>query len=227
MPWLNFCKKCKMEVLSGEQCPHCAGKLTKTGERLSFGLVRTPVRDWFAWNQVLRVALPALALVAAATLILEGMLSGGRGIRALFLQGFWGSLAGVLAVMLLGMLVLLALQGKEVVRFVLDKDGVHAYTYLHEPTTLQLYTRFLTWPAAEKLQREELRMEGYFLVKRVELLWADVKRARLWPENGRILLFNPTWWQAVAVACPAQEYGEAEAFLRKKLGRNKKVRIVP
>ena len=65
MSIMNYCRKCKREVPPGEACPFCAGKLSKTNERLSFWMGRIPVRDWFAWNQALRVALPVLGIVAA------------------------------------------------------------------------------------------------------------------------------------------------------------------
>lgn len=227
MPWLNYCKKCKAEVPVGEYCPLCSGKLTKAGERLSFGMVRTPVRDWFSWNQALRIALPTLLLVAAVTLLIEGSVSGGRGIQALFLQGFFWTLIGLLGLMLLVMLLALLLQGKERVHFVLDRDGVHAYTYLDHPTTVRLYARFLTWASAEAMQEQETAMSGFLLVKRVDLLWSDVKRVRCWREDRRILFFRPTWWQALWITCMAEEYTEAEAFVRKKLARNKKVKILP
>ena len=226
MPMVNFCKKCKAEVPAGEQCPHCLGRLTRSGERLSFGLVRVPVRDWFSWNQALRVMLPTLGLVAAATLLMEGAVSGSRGIQALFLQGFFWTLMGVLGLMLLAMLTLLTAQGKETVRFVFDRDGIHAYTYLNRPSALRLYSRFLTWASMNAMQKEELSMEGYHLVKRVDVLWTDIKRVRFWKENRQILLFKPAWWQALSVTCPLHEYEAAEAFLRKKLGRNKKVKII-
>ena len=227
MPWVNFCKKCKREVPGGEQCPYCYGKLTRTGERLSFAVIRKPVLDWFSWNQVLRVALPALFLVAVTTLCLEGMLSGGKAVKALFLQGFFWVLVSVLGVMLLGLLCLLSIQGPEVVRFVLDKDGVHAYTYLQDPTSAEIYARFLSKEAVEKMQREELQMDGYCLVRQADVLWRDVKRVHFWKETHRILFFNPGWWQALAVLCPTADYEEAEVFLRKKLGRNKEVKIIP
>ena len=227
MPWVNYCKKCKQEVPIGESCPKCYGKLTKTGEYLSFALIRTPARDWFSWNQVLRVALPALLIVAAVTLGAEGALSGGRGIQALFLQGFLGTLVGVLLSMLLVMLILLLVQGKETVHFVLDKNGIRAYTYLYRPSTIRLFARFSTWETVKNIQKDEAPIENYVLVKRVEVLWIDIRRIRFWKEDKRILLFKPSWWQTLVVTCPAVEYGEAEAFLRKKLARNKTIKIVP
>ena len=63
MPLVNYCRKCRAETPLGESCPYCGGKLAQTGEQISFGLVRRPEREWFSWNNVLRIALPVLALV--------------------------------------------------------------------------------------------------------------------------------------------------------------------
>lgn len=227
MPWMNYCKKCKAEVSASESCPHCGGRLAKTGERLSFLMARLPVRDWFAWNQVLRAALPALLLVAVVTLLAEGMASGGRGIQALFLQGFFWALMGALGGMLLVMLVIFSLQGKEYVRFVLDKDGVHAFTYLENITALRLYARFLTWASVEAMEKDMEGAQGPVPIRRADIAWQSVSRVRCWRENGQLLFFRPSWWQVMVVSCPAGEYAEAEAFVRKKLARNKKAIIVP
>ena len=48
MPLVNYCRKCKAEVPLGESCSYCGGKLAATGEMISFGVVRAPVKEWFA-----------------------------------------------------------------------------------------------------------------------------------------------------------------------------------
>ncbi len=227
MPWMNYCKKCKAEVSLGDMCPYCGGKLTKTGERLSFMMLRVPVRDWFAWNQWLRAALPALGLVAAITLITEAFASGSQGIQALFLQGFFWLLVWALGGMLVVMLIVLALQGPENVLFTLDKDGAHAQTYLSKPTDLRLFARFLSREAAGALQQEEQAQAGMTLVRRMDLPWQEIRRVQCWRENRQILFFRPSWWQVLVITCPPGEYEQAEAFVRKKLARNKKVRVLP
>ena len=68
MPLVNYCRKCRTETPLGESCPYCGGRLPKTGEQLSFGIIRNPVTDWFSWNDVLRVALPAWLVALAAVL---------------------------------------------------------------------------------------------------------------------------------------------------------------
>ena len=73
MPLVNYCRKCRTETPLGESCPYCGGRLPKTGEQLSFGIIRNPVTDWFSWNDVLRVALPAWLVALAAVLAAEAM----------------------------------------------------------------------------------------------------------------------------------------------------------
>lgn len=224
---MNYCRKCKREVPLGDACPFCSGKLSKTNERLSFWMGRVPVRDWFAWNQALRVALPVLGIVAGLVLLLEGALSGGRGIEALFLQGFFWTLVTALGAMLLVMLLVFWAQGPESVHFTLDKEGVHADTHLDRPTALRLYARFLSSQAVEKLAGEEGTVAGAALVRRAEIRWQDVRRVRCWRETRQLLFFRPSFWQVMVVTCPPALYPEAEAYVRKKLSRNKKARMIP
>jgi len=76
MPLVNYCRKCKAETPLGESCPYCGGKLAQTGEQISFGLMRRPEREWFAWNGVLRIALPVLLLVFVIVVAAETAAAG-------------------------------------------------------------------------------------------------------------------------------------------------------
>lgn len=228
MPLVNYCKKCRAETPLGESCPHCGGKLAQTNEQVSFGVVRMPVRDWFAWNNVLRVGLPALLLVLVTAVAAEGVAGGAAGVIALFSQGFFWTLMAVLAVMLLLVLLLLVVQGPERVHYILDRQGVHARTYLAHPGSARLYARFLTPQSLERLKDDDRPpLEGLTLVRRVFLPWAQIRRVRVWREGFTVLFFRPSFWQALALRCPLQDMVEAEAFVRKKLKRFKKVRVLP
>ncbi len=220
MARMNYCKKCRCEVPPGESCPYCGAHLTRAGERLSLNYVRVPLRDWFSWNAVLRVALPALLLIALLLVLLEG------NVETLAAEGlFWVLIATLGVVLGISALVLL-LQGVENLHYVLDKDGVHAYTYLPQPTRLELLSRSLGADTVEQLnEKGENSVAGYTLVQVKHLLWADVKRARFWPEAGKLLLFRPAWWQSMAVHCPPEDYSALEETVRKKLGR--KVPVLP
>lgn len=227
MGWVNYCKKCQQEVPAGAMCPHCGGKLPKTGERLSFWVRRVPVRDWFAWNNWLRVVLPVLGLVMATTVLLEGAIGGSHGIQTLFSEGFMGTLLGVLAGMLLVMLVLLWAQGEEVVVYYFDKNGVHAHTYGKEGLGIELYARFTTKAAAEALAKELPAFSGFRALRRTVIPWTDIRRVQFWREKQQVLFYRPSWWQALVVTCPPAEAEEVEAYIRKKLARSKGVTISP
>ena len=224
---VNYCRKCKAEVPLGETCPYCGSKLSQTGEQVSIGVVRTPLRDWFAWNNVLRIALPVWLLALGTVIASEAAATGAQGVAALSSQGFFGVMLSVLGVMLGLLFLLLALQGTEKVHYVLDKQGVHARTYLHDPGPVQLYARFITPEAVERLAATDDRppLDGLTLVRRVTLPWSAVRRVRIWREGGAMLFFRPRFWQALAMRCPIGSLEEAEAFARKKLKRFKGVRI--
>lgn len=223
MPKANYCRKCKAEVPDGEGCPYCGGKLTRAGERISFGATAAPVRDWFAWNSLLRVALAPLALVVLAALIAELAAGGAAGAAALLRGGFAGVMLSALAVVLLLIFVVLLLQGRESVHYVLDKDGVRALCYLVEPRPWQLYARMVTPASVQALNDGEDALEGYTLVRRVAVPWVEVRRMGLWRENMTLLFYRPAFWLALAVRCPPDDFAPAEDFARKKLKRFKKV----
>ena len=229
MPLVNYCRKCKAEVPLGESCVYCGGKLAQTGEQISFGVVRAPVKEWFAWNNLLRVALPVLGLVLMTVLAAEAAAAGQKGVIALIEQGFLSTMLGVLALTLAGVWALLVVQGPENVHVVLDKQGVHIRTYLPQGSDLALYARFITPQMADKLAADDERpaLEGLMLVRRITLPWSAVKRVRIWREGSAILFFRPSLWQAAAVRCPVGELAEAEAYVRKKLKRQKKTKILP
>ncbi|MEG0125930.1 MAG: hypothetical protein RR816_07580 [Clostridia bacterium] len=228
MPFVNYCRKCKTETPLGESCPYCGGKLPKTGEQISFGIVRKPVQNWFAWNQILRVVIPVLLLVLVIVVTAEAVAGGTAGVVRLFSQGFFWTLLGIFGAVLLLCLLLLCLQGTERVHYVLDKQGVHACTYVRSATDMALFARFLTLNSVQKLNEEiHQPLEGLTLIRRISLPWAEVRRVRVWREGFTLLFFRPSLWQVLAVCCPMAELEGAEAFVRNKLKRNPKVKVQP
>lgn len=228
MPLVNYCRKCKAETPTGETCPYCSGKLPQTGEQISFGLMRRPVKEWFAWNNLLRIALPVWLLVFVIVAAAEGAAAGVQGVTALLTGGFIRTMAGLLAAAVGVMWLALHLQGVESVHVVMDKQGVHVRTYVQQGNQVVLFSRFLTEAAVEKLAEEDERpaLPGLVLVRRVSLPWSEIRRVRIWREDSTILLYRPSFWQAAAVRVPVQEMPSAEEYLRKKLKRSKKVRIL-
>lgn len=224
MPWMNYCKKCKAEVPPGEICPRCGSRLTRSGERYCFGGERLPVTDWFSWNAMLRVGVPGIGLALLATVILEAFTEGAYGVQAVFVQGFFWTLMGTLGMLLLATLCLLMAQGRETVRYVLDAQGAHAFTYLRKPKPWRLYARFTAPQAAKALQADapDRSAEGLSAVRRADLLWKDTKRVAFWPETHTILFYRPRWWQVLSIRGDEREYAEAVEIVRKRLARNPK-----
>ena len=227
MPRVNYCRKCKAEVPTGESCVYCGAKLTQTGERISFGVTRQPVKDWFAWNDDLRIGLPALVITLVIVLLAEGLTSGMDGVIALLNQGLLWTFLVALAIMLLMVYLLLWLQGRESVHYLLDKDGVHALVYIIAPTSITLFARFTSDRQLQELARSGDTLEGYTLVRRVSIPWSEVRRVRLWRENATLIFYRPAYWQALAVRCPVEDFEPAQQFMRTKLKRFKKVAILP
>ena len=224
MTLTNYCKKCKRETPPGDTCAHCGTKLTRAGERLAFTLERTPLRDWFSWNAMLRVVVPVIGLVFLVTVIAEAMTEGSRGVQLVFVQGFFWTLLYAFGLMLLAIGLLLTLQGKETVRYVLGSKSASAYVYLYRPHPIRLYARLMTPASVEAMQAEapEPLGEGYVFVRGVELPWSMVKRAGYWPETQTVLLYSPRYWQAMHIRCGIDTYEQTVAIVQKKVRGKKK-----
>lgn len=229
MPLVNYCKKCKTEVPLGDCCPHCGGKLMQSGEQISFGMKRKVVKEWFCWNQLLRIALPVFGLALAIIVGAEAWAAGAQGVIALISQGFLETMLGLLGLMLFAIFLLLHLQGVESVHTVIDRQGVHVRTYIADGNDLGRISRFVSQQTVERLAQTDDRapLPGLMLVHRVTLPWGDIRRVHIWKEGSTILFFRPSFWQVAAVRCPLSEMAQAEALIRKKLKRSKKVRILP
>ena len=191
--------------------------------------MRRPVREWFAWNAVLRVALPVWLLVLVVVVAAEAAAAGAQGAVLLLQGGFLRTMFMLLAALLAVVWLILQCQGVESVHVALDKQGVQVRTYVQEGRTMALYARFLAEAAAEKLAAEDERpaLPGLVLVKRIQLPWNEISRVRIWREGCAILFFRPSLWQAAAVQVPVNELASAEEYVRKKMKRNKKAKIQP
>lgn len=229
MPLVNYCKKCRAETPLGESCPYCGGRLSQTGEMISFGMVRKVSREWFAWNNLLRIVLPVWVLTLAIVIASEMAVSGAEGAAAMLAQGLMRTMVVLLLAALALIWLLLSLQGVESVHVVLDRQGVHVRTYLHRRNAIGLYARFASMQTVERLTATDDRpeLDGLMLVRRITLPWNAIRRVKIWREGSTLLFFRPTFWQVAAVRCPFSELPEAEAYIRKKMKRVKKAKVQP
>ena len=213
---MNYCKKCHVEVRRGDACPQCGARLTKAGECLTAYQPLRPVRDWFCWNRALRVTLPMLLLVFLLFVLIEAATRGEWGVRALLAGGFLEVMSGLLALALGLICFVLLLQGEEVVKTVLDKDGVRQWVYLPDSGKLRRLAHFVSAEALAALENETEAMRGYTLVQKRAVRWADIKRVGEWPEAGVLLLYRPRFWLFLPIRLSGEDYDEARAYIAKK-----------
>lgn len=221
MPLSSYCKKCDRDMPVGPFCPTCGAKLPAGAVRLAWCIDHTPVRDWMCWNAVMRIAAPVMAVTLLVTLAAEGLMGGAAGVERMLTGGITVMLLGVMGILLALLLLVLILQGDDLLDCVMDSRGVHIQTYLPSPTPLRLMLRFKSPRLMAEMGEEEL-----LLISQKEILWKDVQRVQLWPEKNMILLYAPRWWMRVCIPCSPFTWEDALGLIRDKLGKKKKV-ILP
>lgn len=221
MAYANYCTKCKREVPVGECCPFCDKKLTKAGERFSYGYVRIPVRDWFAWNRYLRILLPIWAIVYIILLLGELFAKGEEGLIRLLQNGILASMGISFILIIAVIMILLVLHGKEQIFTVFDKDGVTVSAYKDHPNGLQrLFCRSEEHTKHDKYDADWLPDE-YELIRRVFLPWDQIKKVRQWRGGATLLLYRPFLWLVVAVPYASDDTQIITELVRQKVKKLK------
>ena len=218
-----YCKKCNQEVAPGDICPICGTKLAKSATHAAWVLERKPVADWMCWNAILRWLLPAGTVVLALAMLLEGLSGGPEAVEKLFRGTFPVTLLILLGVLLILVLLALALQGRELMDYVVDSRGVHVTRYLPDPTPLKLLLR-LKSPGMIRQVDPESRPPILRLGEQ-DLPWRAVSRVQLWPEKCYILFYAPKWWLRIPVRCTPFSWEDALFYVRDKLGKKKAVEL--
>lgn len=218
-----YCKKCGRDVLPGDACPMCGAKLGKTALRSHWHVPHSPVRDWMCWNAVMRLALPAFALVFIAVFLSE-LLSGGRDAFARLLQSDLLRVLCILLVSFTGLLFFcLLLRGRDEHECFIDNSGIHKATLLPKPTRLKLLMRSIS-PSLYGARTGE---NGAPLNLGEKVLpWKNIARVQLWPEKLTIIFYQPYWWERFFIRCTPDSWDDAISLIYEKLEKKKKV-ILP
>lgn len=218
-----YCKKCNREVPPGDICPICGTKLARTATHAAWVVERWPAADWMCWNAVMRWLVPAAGAVLILALVLEGLTGGAEAVERLFRGAFPLTVLALLGAMVLLVLAVLLLQGKELMDYVVDSRGVHVTRYLPEPNARKLLARGKSPALLNRLDPEAehpvLRLEER------DLAWKDVARVQLWPEKCYLLFYAPAWWLRIPVRCTPFSWEDALSYVREKLGRKKTVEL--
>ena len=218
-----YCKKCKREVTPGEVCPFCGTKLGKTAAHIVWCVEKIPVRDWMSWNSVMRLLLPAGLAVLLTVLAAEAIAGGAGAVEQMLRNGFLTVLAALLGIILLAVLILLAVQGKELADFVVDNRGIHETRYLPNPTPIKLLARGKS-PALMQRADPEAAVPVIKLDEK-NLAWRDVARVQIWPEKCMILFYAPAWWLRIPAACTPFVWDDVTGYIRDKLGKKRRIRL--
>ncbi len=218
-----YCKKCNREVPPGEICPRCGTKLPRSATHAAWVVERRPAADWMCWNAVMRWLIPVGVAVLGLSLMLEWLSGGPEAVERLFR----GSFPMILLSMILGgmatVLLVLGLQGKELVDYVIDSRGVHVTRYLPEPTPLKLIARLRSPSGMNQIDPEA--ETPLLRLGESDLAWKDVARVQLWPEKCYILFYAPAWWLRLPVRATPFSWEDALCFVRYRLGRKKTVEL--
>lgn len=213
-----YCKRCGREVDAGEMCPLCGTRLGKNAAHAAWCVERTPVKDWMYWNSVMRLLLPGALAILVLVLLLEAAAGGIGAVEQMLSSAFPMVLLILLAAVLAMVFVILLMQGKELSDFVVDSRGIHETRYLPNPTPLKMLLRL----KAPRLPEEG---SGVVLLSERKIAWKDVSRVQLWTEKCMVLIYAPSWWLRIPVACTPFTWDDTLDYIREKLGKKKKVRM--
>ncbi|MDO4838487.1 MAG: hypothetical protein Q4B32_08840, partial [Clostridia bacterium] len=212
-----YCKKCQEDVPLGERCPHCGSKLAKSSARVAWCVTHTPVEDWLCWNSVARIFLPAWLVVLLAILLPEILTGGAAALEQVLTGSVMLSMVLLLLLCALGTLLVLHLQGDDLIDCVVDSKGVHVRRFLPNPTPLKLLLRL----RSPRLIREMEEGEDAVLISTRDLPWKTMARVQLWPEKRLVLIYAPHWWMNLALYCTPFTWEDTLTYMRDKVGRKK------
>lgn len=214
-----YCKKCGRDMTPGEICPRCGGRLGRNTFRVAWCVDHTPVRDWMSWNAAMRIVIPVLTIVFVLVVLLEGISAGWDGVEALLRGGLLYTLLGLTLAVAAVLLLVLILQGDDVLDCAADSRGVHVQQYLPDPTPLKLLLRLRSPRLLEQMAPEEEML----CIGQREVTWKEITRVQLWPEKTMVLFYAPSWWMRVCLPCTPFSYMDVLDYVRDRIGAKKNV----
>jgi len=213
-----FCPKC---VRQNPQpfCEGCRRTLGNPSIRYVWEDSRPALSDPYRLGLLLRVSAGAVALTVLTMFIIEFILTGSAAFTHFFRStGIPAAAVGLgISLFMLGLLVL-ALQGRETVQYMLDPKGVLKRTWI-EPTRLKCLARMIRYDKAAFQPNNEGR--PFLLAHEEYLVWQDAARYRLSPRAGRITLYRPYAFVFMVLHLPRHEYDGAAEMVSAKL-KNKR-----
>ncbi|NLB39057.1 MAG: hypothetical protein GX810_07415 [Clostridiales bacterium] len=208
-----YCGKCRRQNPS-PQCDSCGKRLTGTSVRYIWSDYRLPVLDAMRVRTVFAVVLLAILLLILAMTAFEFIETGAQALT--FLTG-----SGVLPTLMLAFLVavalgllLLMLQGRESVQYVLDPKGALKRTWI-QPTRLKCWARLVRYDR----RSIQPNAEGvpFLMVHEEYLVWQDTARFVARPRVGRINLYRPHSFVFMTMYAGPEEFDGAVEMIAAKV----------
>lgn len=213
-----YCAKC-MRQNARPQCEGCGRSLGNPSVRYVWEDSRMAVSDVSRPGLLLRIAAAASVLTVLVMLVIEYVLSGSAAFTYFFKSTgiLQAALALGLSFIALGLLVLF-LQGRETVQYMLDPKGVLKRTWIR-PTRAACWSRMIRYD--RKAFQKNNEGKPFLLAHEEYLLWQDAARYRLSPRAGRIKLYRPYAFAFMSLYLPRHEYDGAAEMVAAKL-KNKR-----
>ena len=208
-----YCGKCRQQN-PGPQCDSCGKRLTSSAVRYIWSDYRLPITDAVRVRTVVLVMLLAVLLLTIAMTAFEFVETGTQALTFLTSSGILPTLLLVfLGGVTLGFLILL-LQGRESVQYVLDPKGALKRTWI-QPTRLACWMRFVSF------DRHAIQPNAdgvpFLMVHEEYLVWQDAARFVAQPRAGRIKLYRPYYFVFMTMYAAREEFDEAVDMIAAKV----------
>lgn len=207
----SYCKHCKAES-PGDTCQTCGKKATAAAQRDIWSAAFLPLSDGRIWKSILLTLLVVIALCMIVLFGLQALMIGNSSVTAMWQGNLPALIFSILPIGLLVSFLVLFLQGKEILVYVLDPKGAHLQTW-HEPSLKKSWARFQT--ADESLDVPNQNGQAMHLSQERHMIWTDVQRVRYKPSSGQILLYHAPNIAPMVLRLTKQEYETAAAYVGK------------
>ncbi|MBE5787819.1 MAG: hypothetical protein E7324_09820 [Clostridiales bacterium] len=207
----SYCKKCKLES-PGDTCRQCGKHASPGAQRNIWSIASVPVSDGRAWRGILMVLIIITALLMALIFGLESMVSGNAKVNLMWNGGLPQLILAILPLGLFLSFLVLTLQGREVIVYVMDGQGAHLQTW-HPPARIKSWARL----QSHDVSRDVPQPDGTVmrLSQERHMLWKDVQSVRYLPGRACILLYHTPHCAPMVLKLPPEEYDLAAAMVQK------------
>lgn len=214
---IYYCAKCQKQN-PRSVCESCGKNLPGTAARYVWSDYRSPLNDLVKVGAVLRIVLIAMALMVLAMFAMELIVADAQILRFLTDSGILPAVVKLyFGFSALGLLILL-LQGKESVQYVLDPKGALKRTWI-TPSRLRCWARGLRYD--KRAIQQNAQGEPFLMAHEEYLVWQDAKRYSLRPRMGLIKLYRPYAFLFMAMHIPREAYDGAAQMVAAKVKTNK------